>query len=160
MDLDDDVFAAMFALGEGQGAVPMLWEQAVRCDECLTDDTKQPRWGQECAACGPAGGNGVVYLPGEQVTGLFRSRTQYQSYRQEGELAHGEAELTTPLNVKPGFVDRLVKDRFTILAALGDAEEGTAFYPTTTPVAFIFNGVQRAWRVQVALAKRSQELVP
>lgn len=153
-DPDDDIFSELFDLGVTEGAVPVSWERATAC-QCLTPDTKQPVWG--CPHCG---GDGVTYSTAEQITGLFRGRTQFQSFRREGELAHGEAQLTTPLSVKPVYVDRLVRDRLTILAAAGDQQEGTVFFPATPAIPFIFDGLQRAWRVQLQSARRSQELAP
>lgn len=151
-DPDDDIFSSMFDLGESDGAVELDWEQATEC-QCLTADTKQPAW--NCPQCG---GKGVRYLPARRITGLFRGRTQFQSYRREGELAHGEAQLTTPLSVKPGFVSRLVRDRITVRAAVADAVDDTVFYPATPPIPFVFNSIQRAWRVQLQSAKLSQDL--
>lgn len=156
-DPDDDIFSAFFDLGGCEAAVPLMWEKAVRCDQCLTPDTKQPRWGQECPQCD---GKGVRYLPGTQITGFFRGRSQYQSYRVQGELQHGEAQLTVPLAVNISYVDRLVRDRITVLAAVGDQERGTVFFPATKPVPFVFNGIQRAWRVQLASIDRQQDLAP
>jgi len=53
-----------------------------------------------------------------------------------------------------------VRDRFTTVVAVGDSEQplpdglpatfkGRVFYPAAPAVPFIFNNVQRAWRVQL-----------
>lgn len=157
-DLDDDIFAAIFA---EEGAVQLAWEQASRCD-CTTDDSKQPAWG--CPQCG---GAGVVYAAPQTITGLFRSQSRWLSFRREGELAHGEAQLTTPLSVRPGYTDRRVRDRFTAIPAATDGGRemptqlpaefvGRAFFPAAQAVPFIFNGAQRAWRVQLQSAELDQ----
>ena len=150
MDLDDDIFKMLFAGGEG--AVPLLWEQASRCT-CWTEDTHQPTWGH--TACG---GTGVVYATGQAVTGLFRAQSRWLSFRREGELAHGQATLTTPLDVRPGYTDRRVRDRLTVTVAVGDMAAGTAFFPASKATPFVFAGVQRAWRVSLQLADLDQQL--
>lgn len=150
-DLDDGVFAALFT---EEGASQLSWEQASRCS-CYSSDTKQPAWG--CPLCG---GSGVIYAAAQTITGLFRSQSRWLSFRREGELDHGEAQLTTPLSVKPGYVDRRVRDRFTVISDSGDASEARVFYPAAPAVPFNFNNVQRAWRVQLQSADRSQQLVP
>lgn len=150
-DLDDAIFADLFA---AEGAQPLLWEVASRCS-CYSTDSHQPTWG--CTLCG---GLGAVFAPPVPVTGLFRSQTRWQGPREQGEIAHGEAQVTTPLSVKPGYTDRRVRDRFTVLPATGDAAEGRVFYPAADPVPFLFAGVQRAWRVTLQSLEQSQRLIP
>lgn len=152
VDPDDDIFSELFDLGVTEGAVQLTWESATRCD-CLTPDTKQPVWG-----CPDCGGTGVRYAPARQITGLFRSQSRYLSFRRQGELDHGEAQLTTPLSVKPGYLDRRTRDRITVPPATLDTTEGRVFFPAAPPVPFIFNSIQRAWRVQLQSADRDQQL--
>lgn len=154
-DIDADLFADLFD-EDSEGAVAMLWERAVECDCGVIDpDTRQPRWGQDCPECNS---QGVRYLPGIEIHGLFRGRSQYQSYRRQGEFQHGEAQLTTPLAVCPNYTDRRLRDRLTIRESHGDSERGTVFFPATKPIPFIFAGRQRAWRVQVASIDQDQDL--
>lgn len=153
-DPDDGLFSDLFDLGVTEGAVQIAWQQATPC-QCLTPDTKQPDY--SCAQCG---GTGVRYEPARQITGLFRGQSRWLSFRRQGEIDHGEAQLTTPLSVKPGYVSRLIRDRLTIPAAPNDESEGRVFYPAASPVPFIFNSIQRAWRVQLQSAELSQQLAP
>lgn len=150
-DLDTGIFADLFV---EEGAVQLIWEVSSQCD-CTTGDTLEPVWG--CPSCG---GAGVTYAAGQTILGLFRSQARWLSFRRQGELDHGEAQLTTPLNVRPGYTDRRVRDRFTTVVAVGDSEQplpdglpatfkGRVFYPAAPAVPFIFNNVQRAWRVQL-----------
>lgn len=153
-DLDDDILASIFTLGEGQGAVQLTWEVASRC-VCYSADSRQPNWG--CPTCS---GSGVAYAAPQTVAGLFRSQSRWLSFRREGELDHGEAQLTTPLSVKPGYSDRRVRDRLTVPVATGDSTDGRVFYPAAPAVPFLFNNVQRAWRVQLQSAETTQQLNP
>jgi len=149
-DLDAAVFEDIFT---GEGASQLAWETATPCG-CYSVDTDQPEWG--CAKCA---GTGVLYAAAQTISGLFRTQTRYLSFRREGELAHGDAQLTTPLDVKPGYLNRRVRDRLTVLSATGDASEGRVFFPATQAVPFLFNNVQRAWRVALDAADESQRLV-
>lgn len=151
-DPDDDIFSELFDLGITEAATVLTWEVASRCP-CMTDDTKQPVW--DCPQCG---GAGVTYLPPVQITGIFRDQSKWQSFRRQGELAHGEARLTTPLQVKPGYTDRRVRDRFTIPAAAGDSDEGHVFYAATPATPFMLMNIQRAWRVQLQSTNLAQQL--
>lgn len=158
-DFDDDIFAEVF---DDEGAVALSWEVASACD-CITPDTKQPVWG--CPHCS---GTGVQYATPVVITGLFRSQSRWLSFRREGELDHGEAQLTTPLTVKPGYTDRRVRDRFTAVPPVTDGEvtlpvptlpaefSDRVFYPAAPAVPFIFANVQRAWRVQLQSNRREQ----
>lgn len=150
-DVDTAIFEELFENWEG--AVALTWEVASRCT-CYTQDSKQPTWGHE-----PCNGTGVIYTPPVTVQGLFRSQDRWLSFRREGELDHGEAQLTLPLDVKPGYIDRRVRDRFTTLEAVGDAAEGRVFLPSAPAKPFIFNNVQRAWRVTVQALDETQRLV-
>lgn len=140
-DVDDAIFASLF--DDWEGAVPLRWEQATRCG-CFSIDSRQPN-----ARCPSCSGTGVSYGPPTSITALFRSQTRWESFRAEGEIDHGEASLTTPLSVMPTYVDRRVRDRFTVMAALDDIPRGRVFVPSAPPVPFVFAGRQRAWRVQV-----------
>lgn len=146
-----DVFADIFA---GEGAVRLAWEVAARCT-CWTDDSRQPEWGH--LACG---GFGVIYAAPVTVRGLFRSQARWTSSRVSGERGLGEAELTTPVAVHPGYSDRRVRDRFTVLDAPGDAVHGRVFFPAADAVPFVFAGVQRAWRVQLQALEQDDRVVP
>jgi hypothetical protein len=150
-DLDDDIFAELFGVDEG--AVALAWEVASRCT-CTSGDSKQPVWG--CPNCT---GTGVTYADATTINGIFRSQSRWLSFRREGELDRGEAQLTTPLDVRPGYTDRRVRDRFTTLAAVGDVDKGRVFYPAAVAVPFIFANRQRAWRVQLQSAELSELLV-
>lgn len=151
-DLDDALFAdVIFAL---EGAVELTWEVATRCT-CYAEDTEQPTWGHA-----PCQGSGVLYAPPVPVRGLFRSRADYISPRREGELEHGESSCSFPTAVKPNYVDRRVRDRFTVVRAASDIAGGTVFYPAAQPSPFIFDGEQLAWRVQLQQAQQNQRLVP
>lgn len=148
---DAQVFAHIFL---GEGAIPMTWERGSRCS-CWSDDTRQPEWG--CAECG---GFGVIYAPAQPVRGLFRSQSRWTSHRSSGEHSIGEAQLTLPIDVKPQWLDDRVRDRFTVTIASGDLEAGRVFYPAAQPIPFLFDGVQRAWRVQVQSADQATRLEP
>jgi hypothetical protein len=150
VDLDQSIMDDLFSW---EGAVALGWEVSSRCS-CYSEDSKQPEWG--CSKCK---GSGIVYAAAVTVHGLFRSQDRWLSFRREGELDHGEAQLTTPLDVRPGYIDRRVRDRFTTLEAVGDAGEGRVFYPATQAKPFLFNNVQRAWRVSVQAASEAQRLV-
>jgi hypothetical protein len=148
---DEAIFAGIFA---AEGAIPVRWEVASRCD-CYSEDTKQPEWGH--ADCG---GFGAVYAPAREVRALFRGQGRWTANRASGEHGLGEAQLTTPLTVKPGYVDERIRDRFTTTIAVGDVDSGRVFYPAAAPVPFLFNGAQRAWRVQLQSADQDSRLKP
>lgn len=150
-DLDDSIFTSLFL---SEGAHQMTWEVATRCS-CYSTDTRQPTWG--CPHCG---GLGAVFAEAIIVRGLFRAQSRWQGSRAQGELAHGEAQFTTPLSCKPGYTDRRIRDRFTVIPAVGDLTEGRIFYPGAEPVPFLFNGVQRAWRVQLQSMDQTDRVVP
>lgn len=150
-DLDTAIFEELF--GSWEGAVALSWEQASRCS-CYSEDSKQPEWGHA-----PCNGTGTLFAGPQTVRGLFRSQDRWLSFRREGELDHGEAQLTTALSVRPGYIDRRVRDRLTTLEAIGDAAEGRVFYPAAPARPFIFANVQRAWRVALQAADDDQRLV-
>jgi hypothetical protein len=151
-DLDDALFAdVIFAL---EGAVEMTWEVATRCT-CYDPDTEQPTWGHA-----PCQGSGVLYAPAVPCVGLFRSRQNWISPRREGEFQHSDSSVSFPTQTKPNYIDRRVRDRFTVVKAQGDLEAGTVFYPAGQPNPFIFDGEQLAWRVQLQSAEQDQRLVP
>jgi hypothetical protein len=150
VDIDMAVFEILFSW---EGAVGLSWEAASRCS-CYSQDSKQPEWGHE-----PCKGTGVLYAPAVTIYGLFRTQDRFLSFRREGELDHGEAQLTTPLDARIGYVDRRVRDRLTTLEAVGDAAEGRVFVPATQCKPFILNNVQRAWRVMLQAASDDQRLV-
>ena len=150
VDLDTGIFEELFTW---EGAVALAWEQASRCG-CYSEDSKQPEWGHE-----PCKGTGVLYAAPQTIYGLFRSQDRYLAFRREGELDKGEAQLTTPLGVRVGYVDRRVRDRLTTLEAVGDAAEGRVFLPAAQSKPFIFNNVQRAWRVALQALSEDQRLV-
>lgn len=148
-DLDTALFEEIFT---AEGATELAWERAEVCG-CYSTDTQQPQWG--CPKCD---GTGVIYQDAQTIRGLFRDQSRYLSFRPEGELAHGEAQLTTPLNVRPGYINRRVRDRFTVLPAQ-DGDEARAFFPAAQAAPFMFGDVQRAWRVQLQAADETQRLV-
>jgi hypothetical protein len=131
---DDAIFASIFS---GEGGVRLTWQVGTRCT-CWNDETKQPLWGHDL--CG--------------------GRSQWQSHHASGQHSQGEAQLTTPLSVKPNYVDDRVRDRFTVVDALGDAAAGSVWYPAAKPVPFIFAGAQRAWRVQLQGLDQSTRTLP
>lgn len=137
---DAGIFEGIFT---GEGAHELTWEVASRCD-CYTDDSRQPQW--DCADCG---GLGAVYAAPTTIRGLFRSQARWTSTHSSGEHSLGEAQLTVPTSAKPGYVDRRIRDRYTVLPATGDRDRDRVFYPAAVPVPFLFNGVQYAWRVQL-----------
>lgn len=148
-DVDSAILEGVFEL---EGASTLLWEVASRCT-CWSEDTKQPDWNH-----GLCGGRGVLYAPAVSIPGLFRSQSRWISARREGELDHAEATLTVPLEYKPGFTDRRVRDRYTVTDAPDDAPDGRLFVPSGPPVPFLFANVQRAWRCQVAAVNASDEV--
>jgi hypothetical protein len=150
VDLDTAIFEDLFSW---EGAVALSWEVASRCT-CYSDDSKQPEWGHQLC-----GGTGVIYAPATTIYGLFRSQDRWLTFRREGELEHGEASLTTPLAVRPGYTDRRVRDRLTTQQAVGDAAEGRIFYPAAQAKPFLFANVQRAWRVSLQAASENDRLV-
>lgn len=149
-DIDSMVFELIEA---GEGMSELRWERAEPCPR-IDPSTKQPVW--ECPLCN---GTGVIYAEPETIQGLFRSQARMLSFRREGEFAHGDAELTTMLDVKPGYVDRRVRDRFTVLPATGDEAEERVFYPSAPASPFIVGNVQRAWRVSLQAASEKDRLV-
>lgn len=151
VDLDTAIFEELF--GSWEGAVALSWEQASRCS-CYSDDSKQPEWGHPLCK-----GTGVLFSEPTTIRGLFRSQDRWLSFRREGELDHGEAQLTTALSIRPSYIDRRVRDRFTTLEAVGDAAEGRVFCPAAAARPFIFANVQRAWRVALQAADDDQRLV-
>lgn len=150
MSGDAAIIAGIF---QEDGATELAWERATRCD-CYTDDTHQPRWG--CPTCG---GTGVNYAAPVTIRALFRGQSRWLSFRREGEFDRGEAELTTPLDAQPGYTDRRVRDRYTVLVDAADAAPGRVFYPAAQPVPFNFGNQQHAWRVQLQSAEQSERLV-
>ena len=150
VDVDTALLEELFTW---EGASTIAWEVASRCS-CYSEDTKQPEWGHV-----PCKGTGVLYATPINIPGLFRSQDRWLSFRREGELDHGEAQLTTPLSGRIGYIDRRVRDRLTILEATTDAGEGRVFFPAAQAKPFIFNNVQRAWRVSVQALSEDQRLV-
>lgn len=150
--LDDEIFSSV--IFQGEGASNMLWEVASRCT-CYSEDTLQPDW--NCELCS---GFGVTYAVAVAVRGLFRSQARWTSRQASGEHGLGEAALTLPLSVKPTFVDERVRDRFTVVPAVDDDVQGRVFYAAADPVPFLFDNVQRAWRVQVQSLQQDTRLIP
>ena len=151
MDVFDGSIAFVFAAA---GASELTWEVASRCT-CWSDDTKQPQWGH--ALCG---GLGTQYGVPTTIRALFRGRSSWNSHRASGQHPLSEAQLTTPLSVKPSYVDDRVRDRFTVVAAVGDLEAGSVWYPAAKPVPFMLAGVQRAWRVQLQGLDQASRTLP
>ncbi len=151
MSVDADIIAQVFT---GEGASTLTWEVSTRCT-CYSVDTKEPNW--ECTVCG---GLGAAYAPPVEIRALFRSQSRWRSPQMVGELQLGEAALTTPLNVKPSYVDRRNRDRFTVVNATGDAAVGRVFYPTGEPVPFLIADEHLAWRCQVASLEQDQRVIP
>jgi hypothetical protein len=151
IDFDDAVFPMLFS---SEGAVQLLWEVATPCPN-VDPATQQPVW--DCPQCA---GSGVLFAPAVSIFGLFRSQSRWLSFRAEGEFDHGEATLTTPLDVCIGYTDRRVRDRLTVVSDVGDLVRGRVFYPSSPSTPFNFNNVQRAWRVQVQSATQADRLVP
>lgn len=146
--MGDPLFDLIFT---GEGAAQLTWEVASRCvtpradgTPCWAEATKQPAW--DCLTCG---GLGVVYAAAVEITGLFRGQSRWTSRQPSGEHGLGEAALTTRTPHKPGYVDERVRDRFTVLAAVGDVEAGRVFYPAAQAIPFIFDGEQEGWRIQL-----------
>lgn len=150
-DVDDAIFASIFT---GEGAVRLTWQVGSRCT-CWNDETKQPQWGH--ALCG---GLGTQYAAATPILALFRGRSQWNSHHASGQHPLGEAQLTTPLAVKPAYLDDRVRDRFTVVDAVGDAAAGSIWYPAAKPVPFIFAGAQRAWRVQLQGMDQATRTLP
>lgn len=151
MAADDLIFQAIFT---GEGASLLRWDIAARC-HCYSTNTKQPGW--ECEDCR---GLGVVYPESRQVRGLYRGRSQWTSRRVSGEHGLADAQLTVPVDCHPTYVDERVRDRFVALEAFGDFEPGRVFFPAATAVPFLFDGVQRAWRVQLQGADETTRTRP
>lgn len=165
--LDEDVVRMIF---EGEGSSVLRWEQGTRC-VCFSDDSKQPKWSAHPPPGCTCGGFGVIYAAEVLVVGLFRSQSRFLSQRPQGELDHGEASLTVPkmpvtrLGVtypacKPGYHDRRVRDRFTVVPSADDVAEGRVFYPAAKAVPFIVGNEQLAWRVQLQALAQEDRVVP
>lgn len=148
---DAATFASIFA---GPGASRLQWEHATRCG-CYTDDSAQPTWG--CPTCS---GYGAVFAAPVEIRALFGSRSAWRVPHVAGQFTHGEARLTTPVAVEPGYVDDRVRDRFRVIDAPGDVAPGRVFYPVAKAVPFLLGSVQRAWRVQLTSLDQEQRLVP
>lgn len=138
---DEDLFADVIFAGEG--ASVLTWEVGTRCS-CYSPDSRQPDWQHV-----PCGGLGAIYAAPVPVRGLLRGQSRWTSHRVSGEHGLGEAQLTTPVSVKPGYTDMRIRDRFTVVAATGDFAPGRIFYPAAEAIPFLFDGVQMAWRVQL-----------
>lgn len=146
----------------GPGASVLQWERGTRCD-CYNAATDQPEWGHA-----PCGGFGVIYADPIDVRVLFRSQGRWQSFRMEGQIALGEAELTTPrfsgpggvVACEPSYTDDRVRDRFRVPAADGDAEAGRVFYPASTPIPFLMANTHLAWRVQLQSMEQDDRVTP
>lgn len=151
MSLDSQVIASIFA---SEGASSLTWEVASAC-KCFSRDTLQPN--PNCPDCN---GYGTVFAAEQTVKGLFRTQSRWISPRQEGELARGDAQLTTPLDVKPGYRDRRIRDRFTVVQATGDARIGKVFFPAAEPVPFLFHDEHLGWRVTLQSLEQSQRIEP
>lgn len=165
--IDQAVLTAIF---EGDGVSVLHWQAGTRC-VCYSDDSKQPRWSAQPPPGCTCGGYGVIYAAPVDVVGLFRSQSRFLSFRAEGELDHGEASLTVPkmpvtrLGVtypacKPGYHDRRVRDRFTVVPSADDVAEGRVFYPAAKAVPFIVGNEQLAWRVQLQALAQEDRVVP
>lgn len=159
---DDDLFDELFDPDESDGAVRMTWEVGSRCSTpradgsaCFSTDSRQPNW--ECTTCG---GLGADYAPPVVIYALFRGQSRWKSSNSAGTHALGDAQLTTPVIVKPGWTDDRIRDRFTVPDALGDLAAGTVFYPIAKAVPFLFGSVQRAWRVQISALDQSTRTRP
>lgn len=162
MDDDDDIFADLFDPDVTDGAIELTWEVASRCttprddaSPCFSVDSRQPNW--NCTACG---GLGALFSDPTTIYALFRGQSKWKGQNTAGQSVLGEAQLTTPIDVKPAWADDRIRDRFTVPIALGDFEAGTVFYPVAKPVPFLFAGVQRAWRVQLASGEQSRRTRP
>lgn len=148
VDVDTSIFEGLFSW---EGAVAMSWERASAAPG-ESEDSHQPRWD------GP-NPQGVVYSEPVTIYGLFRSQDRFLTHRREGEIEHGDAQFTTPIQVRPGYVDMRVRDRFVTLEAVGDIEEGRVFVPSAPARPFIFNRIQRAWRVNLQSVNESQRAI-
>lgn len=140
MNVDDELLAQVFA---AEGSSELAWEVSTRCS-CYSDDSHQPKWGHPVC-----GGLGVVYATPATVRGLFRSQSRWVNWRESGELDHGEATLTVPIADRPGYTDHRVRDRYTVIEAVGDIDAGRVFYPAGPASPFMFGNQARAWRVQL-----------
>lgn len=148
----------------GPGASELLWEVATRCD-CINERTKEPTWG-----CPDCAGLGTTYTGAVAVRGLFRGQSRWVMPMMMGEHGLGEAELTTAAfdlttggvdypACKPAYTDHRVRDRFTVVRALGDIEQGRVFYPAAQPVPFLFGSEHLAWRVQLQGADQATRIL-
>jgi hypothetical protein len=156
---DDELFEMIF---ESEGAIPMTWEIASRCSTpredaspCFDADTKQPNW--NCTNCG---GLGAEYSAPVEILALFRGQSKWKRGSASGSTNIGEAQLTTPLDVKPGYTDDRIRDRFTCTVDVEDYAKGVVFYPAAVPIPFNFDGSQRAWRVQLQSLEQSARTRP
>lgn len=156
---DSQLFAAIFT---AEGVIRLGWDVASQCvtlrpdgSPCLSEDTRQYYAG--CATCG---GYGTVFAARVEVRGLFRDQSRWTANRMSGERPLGEAQLTTPTTVKPGYRDRKIRDRFTVLDATGDTAVGRVFYPAASPIPFLFAGAQHGWRVQLQSLEQASRVEP
>lgn len=149
-----DFSAAIAAILAGPGASQLSWQVASRCS-CWNPDTEQPQWGHPTC-----GGYGVVYAAPVTVNGMFRSQSRWTSSHMEGEFPLGEAQLTTDVTVKPGYTDRRVRDRFTVVQATGDSVVGRVFLPAASPVPFLIGNQHLAWRVQLQALEQANRVTP
>lgn len=146
--------AAIFDLiFNSEGALHVSWEVASRCD-CYSQDTRQPEWGHEACA-----GLGAIYAPAVTIRALFRAQSRWSGRRVTGQMALADAQLTTRLEHKPGWVDERIRDRYVLLDATGDSA-GKIFYPSAAAVPFVVDGVQRAWRVQLQGLDQNTRTLP
>ena len=150
VDVDTALFEEIFS---AEGVSELAWEEASECG-CYSQDSHQPE-----VTCPLCGGTGVTYAPAKIIRALFRDQSRYLSFRAQGEYAHGDATLTTPLSVKPGYISRRVRDRFTVVVATGDTPEGRVFFPAAQAAPFLFTNIQRAWRVSLQAADETDRLI-
>lgn len=160
---------AIVELFQSSNATVLNWQQASPCTGvpgCPNPETKAPLWG--CSKCG---GTGVALADAVQVLALFRSQEKWLGKQPEGEYDLGQAQLTTPAvditldgvtypACKPGYVDRYVRDRFTVVHAAGDTADGRVFVPAAHVVPFIWAGATLGWRVLVQSLADKQRVVP
>lgn len=176
MSVDKAIIEGLFTEA---GASTLLWEQGRRCTCYTADSRQPSWDCPKCSGYGvvysplafprdgdppvfdaglqaqvlglrfPDDGSGLTLYAPTPITGLFRSQSRWINPRAEGEFGHGEASLTLPIEYKPNYVDRRVRDRFTVLNAQGDPQDGRVFYPAAAPVPFMFFDEHVAWRVQL-----------
>lgn len=157
---DASLFADVIFGPDSEGAVDLTWEQASRCttprddgSPCFSADSKQPNW--NCTTCG---GLGAVFAAPVAIRALFRGQSRWNSQHSSGTHGLGEAQLSTPTDVKPGYTDDRIRDRFTVIDTPDDRVRGRVFYPAAQPVPFVFAGAQRAWRVQLQAADQASRV--